>query len=217
MKRMNADQPSGPPSMPVEERWIEKRKSLLERLTTGRSAPNIDRKDLSRKREALLLKVEGLEEENHKLARSAKEFELQLSKKTRIYRTKLNRGDDLKKKQVRLSTREHSLLNEMELYESEQVRLTGIYTETSEKLRENIASLKQIIDRIGFTKGEVRTLTGKMAMMEGDIPVKSNEVDNMDETIKKSIRALRGFGNRMQRIERDLIVNYYERKQHARE
>ena len=217
MKTVNPGHSPAPASLPEEKEWMEQRRSLLERLTTGKNVPNLDRKDLSRKRKTLLLEVEELEEENHRLARSAKEFELQLSKKKRIFRTKLHKNDDLKKKQIRLGTRENSFVNEMELYESEQVRLTGIYTETSKELRGNIASLKKIIDRIAFTKGEVRTLVEKMATLEGDIPVKSNEVDNMDETIKKSIRALSGLGNRMKRIETDLTINYYERKQHARE
>ena len=52
--------------------------------------------------------------------------------------------------------------------------------------------------------------------MEGDIPVKSRELDNMDETIKTSIRALGGFVNRARSIERDLKINYYEKKEQSR-
>ncbi len=217
MKKVKAARSSNPASPPEENRWIEKRKAILENLATRRGAFHIAPEDLAGKKAALLLEVERLEEENHTMARSAKEFEFQLSKKTRIFRAKLNGNDDLKRKQVRLSTRENSLHNEMALYESEQVRLTEVYTKTSKNLKENIAALKEIIDRIAFTKGETQSLTEKLTLLEGDIPAKNNEVSNMDEIITNSIGMLKRFSNRMRRIEKDLTVNYYEKKQQARE
>ena len=92
MKKVNTDHSSSPAPIPGEERWMKKRKALMERLATGMSAPKIDREDLAKKKKECLLHVEGLEEENHKMAKSVKEFELQTSKKTEIYRLKRTGG-----------------------------------------------------------------------------------------------------------------------------
>lgn len=201
----------------TEEEWLEKKEALLKRISRDRNALKVEKEDLTRERERLVVGIEGLEEENHLMAKSVKDFELQLSKKRRVCQSLYKRSDDLKEELARSLGREHNLLNEIELYESEKARLSDIYSEVSERLRTNVSALESTVNDIGFMKGEVRALMEKMEMLEGEVPMKFKDVDNLDEKISASIKALRGLYNRMEGTERDVKISYYKKKKRTRE
>lgn len=215
MKTPSEDNTGGPSSKVTEEEWLEKKEALLKRLSRDRNALRVDKENLIR--ESLVVGIEGLEEENHLMTKSVKDFELQLSKKRRVCQTLYKRSDDLKEKLARSLPREHNLLNEIESYESEKARLSAIYSEVSKRLRTNVSSLESTVNDIGFMKGEVRALVEKMEMLEGEVPVKFKDVDNLDEKISASIKALRSLYNRMQGTERDVKISYYKKKKGTRE
>jgi chromosome segregation ATPase len=206
-----------PSSKVTEEEWLEKKDALLKRLTRHRRTLKAEKEDLTRERERLISGIEGLEEENHLMAKSVKDFELQLSKKRRVCQTLYKRSDELKEEQARSLAREHNLLNEIELYDSEKAKLSDMYSEVSERLRTNVSALESAINDIGFMKGEVRALMEKMEMLEGEVPMKFKDVDNLDEKISASIKALRGLYNRMQGTERDVKISYYKKKKRTGE
>jgi chromosome segregation ATPase len=217
MKTPSEDNTGRLSSKMTEEEWLEKKEALLKRISRDRNALKVEKEDLTRERERLVVGIEGLEEENHLMAKSVKDFELQLSKKRRVCQSLYKRSDDLKEELARSLGREHNLLNEIELYESEKARLSDIYSEVSERLRTNVSALESTVNDIGFMKGEVRALMEKMEMLEGKVPMKFKDVDNLDEKISASIKALRGLYNRMEGTERDVKISYYKKKKRTRE
>ena len=215
MKTPSEDNTGSTSSKVTEEEWLEKKDALLKRLTRPRRTLKAEKEDLTRER--LISRNEGLEEENHLMAKSVKDFELQLSKKRKACQTLYKRSDDLKEELARSLAREHNLLNEIELYESERARVSDIYSEVSERVGTNVSTLEGIVNDIGFMKGEVRALMEKMEMLEGEVPMKFKDVDNLDEKISASIKALRGLYNRMQGTQRDVKISYYKKKKRTRE
>ena len=217
MKTPSEDNTGRPSSKVTEEEWLEKKDALLKRISRDRNALKVEKEDLTTERERLLVGIERLEEENHLMAKSVKDFELQLSKKRRACQILYERSDDLKEELARSFAREHNLLNEIELYESEKARLSDIYSEVSERLRTNASALESTVNDIGFMKGEARALMEKMEMLEGEVTMKFKDVDNLDEKISVSIKALRGLYNRMRGTERDVKISYYKKKKRTRE
>ena len=212
MKTSGEDIPGRPFSEMTEGEWLGKKQAILKRISRGRGRPKVERENLTGEKERLIAEVGRLEEENHIMAKSVKDFELQLSKRRRIYQTLLKRSDELKRSFVRSLAREHNLLNEIELCESEKALISDNYSGISEKLRKNVSSLESTVNDIGFMKGEVQILIEKMEILEGEIPVKSKEMRNLDEKVMGAIKALKRLYNRMQAAERDVKVSYYKRK-----
>ena len=212
MKTSGEDIPGRTSSEITEGEWLGKKQAILKRISRDKGLPKVDRDNLTGEKERLLAEVGKLEEENHIMAKSVKDFELQLAKRRRIYQTLFKRSDELKGKFVRFLAREHNLMNEIELYESEKAVISDTYSEVSEKLRNNVSSLECTVKDIGFMKGEVQMLIEKMEILEGEIPVKSKDMYNLDEKVMGAIKALKRLYNRMQAAERDVKVSYYKRK-----
>ncbi len=207
------DDYDGSPSSGVgEEEWTEKKEALLRGISEGRSALKIDRESLVREKEKVVSDVERLEDENHLMARSLRDFHLQLSEKRRKSQMLLNRSDALKKKLVGLLTRERSLQNEIQFYELEKTKLFDTHLQVSERLRTNISALDTIVKDIDFMKGEMATLINKMGMLEREVPVKISDVHNLDEQITGAIKVLKDLYTRMQGVETKVKTNYYKKK-----
>lgn len=201
------------PSGVTEEEWLKRKKAaVLKMFSKGRSSQRIDRENLSQEKGSVKAEVERLEEENHSMAKSVNEFQFQLSEKRKNAQILFQRSDDHKKKLGGLLSRERSLLNEIEYYESEKVRLSKTCSESSKKLDSNIYALDGKLDNIGFMKGEIKTLIDKMRMLEGDVPGKTRELGNLDEKITVAIKILKNFYQRMQHVERSVKTNYYHKK-----
>jgi chromosome segregation ATPase len=212
MDTAGVDYSRSPSSRVSEEEWMEKKKALLDRLSKEKGDQKTDRENLSRERERLISEVERLEEENHLMAKSVKDFELQLSKRRGICQDLYKSSDELKLELVEFLAREHNILNEIELLELEKARLSEVYSEVSGRLRTNIAELENTVNDIDFMKGEVGALMEKMEMIEGEVPVKFKDVDNLDEKIIGSIKALKGLYSRMESAKKDVKISYYEKK-----
>jgi uncharacterized protein YoxC len=203
---------SRPPSGITEEEWVKRKQAVLKLFSKGRSSLRTDRENLSREKERVKAEVERLEEENHAIARNANDLQLQLLEKRKKAQTLFQRSDDFKKKLGKLLSRERGLLNEVEYYDSEKVRLSKSNSELSKKLDRNIHALGGNLDTIGFKKGEIKMLIDKMSMLEGDVPEKNRGLDTLDEKITVAVKSLRTFYQRMQQVERKVKTNYYYKK-----
>lgn len=212
MNTAGDDNIQSPSSGVTEEERTEKRQDFLRGILEGRGALKIDRESLTREKERLISDVERLEEENHLMSRSVKDFQFQLSEKRRKSQILLKRSDALKKKLVRLLARERGLLNEMQFYESEKAKLSDTYVEVSERLRTKISALESTVKEIDFMKGEMETLISKVGMLESEVPVKVSDVDNLNEKITGAVNVLKDLYGRMQGVERKVKINYYKSK-----
>lgn len=216
MNTARDDYDRSPSSGVAEEEWTEKKEALLSGTSEGRSALKIDRESLTREKKKVVSDVERLEDENHLMARSVRDFQLQLSEKRRQSQMLLNRSDALKKKLTRLLAQERSLQNEIQFYELEKAKLSDTHLQVSERLRTNISALDTIVKDIDFMKGEMGTLINKMGMLEREVPVKLSDVDNLDEKITGAIKVLKDLYGRMQGVERKVKTNYYKNKKQQR-
>lgn len=212
MNTSGDDYTRSPSSGVTEERWMKKKEALLKSLSKDRSAQKIDRAQLSTEKQRLISEVERLEEQNYSMAKSVKDFELQLSEKRRMSQMLFERSDALKKKLIRFLARERGLLNEIDFFESEKARLSDIYSQVSKSLDTNISLLDSTFNDIGFMKGEMRALIEKMGMLEGEVPVKLSDADNLDEKITRAIKELKNLYNKMQSVERSVKIDYYNKK-----
>lgn len=196
----------------TEKEWIAKKSAVLTRLSRVRSGQKIDRENLTSEKEKVMAEVERLEKENQLMARSVKDYQLQLSEKRRKAQIQFQRSDNLKKKLRRMIARQRSLFDEIKYYESEKARLSETCSEVSKMLKRNISVLDSRVNDIGFTKGEIETLINKMRMLEDDVPAKARGLDSLDVKITEITRILPKFYERMQGIERKLKMNYYNIK-----
>lgn len=206
-----------PFSKVTEEGWPEKRKALMKRLSRDRSRLKLDKENLTAERKRLATEVESLEEENHAIAKRAKDLQIELLKKRTTAKESFESSDESNKRLVGPLARERGLLNEIGFFETEKARLSGTYLEVSGRLGANVSELDRTLRDIGFMNGEVRALMEKMEMLEGEVPMKFKDVDNLDEKISASIKALRSLYNRMQGTERDVKISYYKNKKGTRE
>lgn len=212
MNSTGDDHVRSPSSGETKEEWPEKKEALLRGDSEGRSALKIDRENLTREKEKLISDVERLEEENNLMARSVRDFRLQLSEKRKRSHMLLNRSDSLKKKLVKLLGRERSLQNEIQFYESEKAKLSDRFLKASEGLRTKISGLDSIVKDIDFMKGETGALIGKMGMLEREVPVKVSDVNNLNEKIVGALKVLKDLYSRMQSVEKKVKIDYYKNK-----
>ena len=212
MNRPGEDTIGPSPSKVSGERWLEKKQALLQRIARDGSPLKIDRANLTGERERLHSQVERLEEENHMMTNSVKDFELQFSKKRRMYQDLFKRSDELKDKLMGFLSREQNLLHEIELCESEKAELSDVFAEVSENLRGNISTLESTVNKIGFMKGEVHALMEKMKILEDEVPLKFRDVDTLDKKIIGLIQALRDLHARTQGAQRNVKMRYYKNK-----
>ena len=177
-----------------------------------KGAPTHDGADLAGERERLVSGIESLEEENHSLSRKVKELRRRLSEKRESSRTLNEKSDSRKKKLVGSLAKERILLDEIEFYESEKSRLNNEYQDVSEQLDDNISSLDYTVKSIEFLKGEVKAVMDKMGMIEEEIPLKFDDVENLDKKFSGTVKTLQGLFDRMQSIEMNAKISYYKNK-----
>lgn len=209
MKKPNQENTVDPYSEVPEERWPKKKNALLERLSKDTSAVKLDKKNLIAERNRLATEVERLEEENNTVAKQLRDLQSELLKKRTAVKEVFEKSDALKRKLIGLLAKKRGFLNEIEFYETEKVSLSETYLKISESLSNNVSTLNSTLKNLDFMKGEVKALMGKMAMLEGEIPVKKRDRGNLDEKIERTLNSLNEFYNRMQRVERTIKENYY--------
>jgi chromosome segregation ATPase len=217
MKTSRVDEPTGlsPEESGFPEGngkgWLARKRDLIERLSAG-AASDLYRGDLAREMKMLSEEVDSLEEANHAFARQVRELQEALAKKREEARKAFEKSDAIKKKLVGSFARKRGLLNEISFFEKEKSQLFKTYVGISESLQSNAATLDRTLKDMGFFKGEVQVLLDKMGMLEGDVPVKYRDVDNLDEKIKRTSQTLKSFCSRMHDIERTVTEIYYVRK-----
>ena len=213
MKTSNVDEPAGPSPKVSGKGWLGSKRDLIERLSAGvNAASDIDRENLAQETKKLAEEVASLEEENHAIAAQAKELQESLAKKREEAQEVFERSDIKKRKLVESLARKRGLLNEISFFEKEKSQLFKTYVGTSERLQRNVAALDRTVKDVSFYKGEVQVLMDKMGMLEGDVPVKYRDMDNLEEKIKRTLQTLKSFYSRMHRIEKTVKETYYMSK-----
>ena len=109
MKTDGKDSIDRPSPKVTEEKWLEKKQDLLKRLSIDRGPLKVEIENLTQARESLLSQIERLEEENHIMTKSVKDFEFQFSERRKKYQNLYKRSDELKEKQQQNNAREHNL------------------------------------------------------------------------------------------------------------
>ena len=173
----------------------------------------MDKSDLSPEMKILFLKVEGLERGNRALAEQLKSSEFRLFEKKKEANILAERTEGVKETLMRFISEENNLLHERKFLESEKEKLAGIYDGVSERYDTNMSVLEGMIKDTGFMKGEIGALIMKVGMLEGEIPVKFRDADNLDKKIKGTfIRALNDLQQRVNAVERKAKVLYYKKE-----
>ncbi|MBW2062396.1 MAG: hypothetical protein JRI95_12680 [Deltaproteobacteria bacterium] len=164
-------------------------------------------------RKTLLLEVEGLEQENKALADQLKDLEVRLFEKKKEANILAEGTEGVKETLMRFTSEENNLLHERKFLESEKEKLVGIYDGVSERYDTNMSVLEGMIKDTGFMKGEIGALIMKVGMLEGEIPLKFRDADNLDKKIKGTfIRALNDLQERVHAVERKAKVLYYKKE-----
>ena len=173
----------------------------------------MSKSDLSPEGRMLVLKLEGLEQENKALASQLKDLEFRLSENKKEANMLSESSDELKKSLMGFISEENNLLHEIEFFESEKAKLVEIYDEVSERYDTNMSALEGMIKDLGFMKGEIGALIIKIGMLEEEIPDKFRDADNLDKKITGTfIRALNDLQNRLNAVERKAKVLYYKKE-----
>ena len=190
--------------------WDE-RKRLLRRLVQSRETADRGRAAPREERERLSSEVEGLENENHALARRHKELQLQLFEKRKAAQKLFQRSDQMKKNLVQHLSGENNLLNEIRFLASEKEKQGKIQHQIASKVEANMDSIAGLLRDIEFLKGEVGALMEKTGMLENDVPLKFRDIENLDDKIGGSLKALRELYERMQAVEKNVKSIYYRK------
>ena len=199
-------------SFSTEERWQEKRRSVMEKVAEGKRGVTLDQAEISREIGELRLDIEKLESSSHEMTGTLKEMQTIMAQKKNQCQRDFKLSDDLKKKLLRIQTAEQSLLNELDFFESEKLRLEEELKQVNQGLEANIYSLDSSVKDIDFMMGETSTLIEKMNVLEKEIPVKNTDIENLDDIVSGTIRALEGLYDRMRIIETRVKKTYYTNK-----
>ncbi len=196
----------------AKEQWREKRRTLMEKFVDGKRNFPLSKGEIAQEMDRLNAEIKILEESNHLLAGSIKDLHIRLSINKSQCQRDLKLSDTHKKKLVRIQTAEQSLLNELEFFESEKLRLEESLNHVSQGLEVNISALDNSVKDIGFMKGETGALIEKMSLLENQIPAKNVDIENLDGIVSGTIRALESLYERMRIIEINVKKNYYKNK-----
>lgn len=173
----------------------------------------MSKSDLSPEGRMLVLRLEGLEQENKALASQLKDLDFRLFEKKKEANMLSESSDELKKSLMGFISEENNLLHEIEFLESEKAKLVEIYDGVSERYDTNMSALEGMIKDVGFMKGEIGALIIKIGMLEEEIPDKFRDADNLDKKITGTfIRALNDLQNRLNTAERKAKVLYYKKE-----
>ena len=173
----------------------------------------MDKSDLSPERKKLVLKVEGPERENRALAEQLKSLEFRLFEKKKEANILAEKTKGVRETLMRFISEENNLSYQGKFLESEKEKLVGTYDGVSERYDTNMCVLEGMIKDTGFMKGEIGALIMKVGMLEGEIPVKFRDADNLDKKIKGTfIRALNDLQQRVNAVERKAKVLYYKKE-----
>jgi len=196
----------------TEEQWIRNKKAILKRLEENNDSLMSYRDTLTAEKKALVQEVEELENEKYSLTYDFKELEIQHLKKNSMVQKLTVQLQKAKKKLLRPLTEQNNYLSEMMFLKSEKARLNTLYDHMTDMLNSNMANLGNIILEIDFMKGEIETLRNKIAMIEDEIPANIAEMDELDEKINQALKSLNNLYTRMQEVEKDAKIFYYDRK-----
>ena len=191
------------------------REELLKRLAGRQGDLKFDRVALRNERERVLAEIKDLEDENHAMARQAKDLQLQLFDRRRAAQRFFQRSEELKKKDVQFLAKEHNLLHENRFFESERDRHEADYKEVSVKLDANMATIAAVLRDIAFLRGETEVLMDKTGYLESGVSTRFRDIESLDEKIGDSLHALENLYEKMRSVEKNAKLVYYQKKKGA--
>ncbi len=196
----------------TEKMWIKNKRSIIKGLQKNREMLKSYRVKLLSDKISLMEEVESLEKENYEIMGRVKELEMQHLGKANEEKVISLKLSDARNKLVRPLAEENSYLSEIDFLESEKAGLFELRDRTAESLNNNMTDLSDIIMDIEFIKGEIQTLVSKINMVEDDIPGIYGEMDDLDERISSTSKALTDLYNRMKIVEKNAKTFYYNKK-----
>lgn len=191
------------------------REELLKRLAARQSDFKLDRQSLRKEIERAVAELRNLEDENHAMARQAKDLQLQLFDRRKVSQRLFQRSEELKKRTVHLLAKENNLLHETRFFESERDRHDADYREASSKLNANMETIAAVLRDIEFLRGETETLMDKTGYLESGVHTRFRDIDSLDEKISDSLQALEDLYNKLRSVEKNTKTVYYEKKKGA--
>ncbi|HIJ76093.1 MAG TPA: hypothetical protein HPP81_05195 [Deltaproteobacteria bacterium] len=191
------------------------REELLKRLAGRQCDLKVERDALRKERERALAEVRSLEDENHAMARQAKDLQLQLFDKRKAAQKLFQRSEELKKRAVQLLAKENNLLHEARFFESERDRHEADYREVSAKVNANMATIDGVLRDIEFLRGETEILMDKTGHLESGVPTRFRDIDCLDEKISDSLHALEKLYSKLRSVEKNAQMIYYKKKKGA--
>ncbi|MBF0508206.1 MAG: hypothetical protein HQK57_04675 [Deltaproteobacteria bacterium] len=200
-----------------ENSWLEKRRSVLERLRREKTQARHNLAEINAARQRLRTEVDQLEAENHSLSRQVKELDGRLFELKQQTRQSYAQSDKLKANLVEIVAAERNLAEEIAFFESEKARLSQEHLAVSHQVGANMMVLDQTAKDIDFLNGEVEATIAKMNMAEGEVAVVYNGVSHLDDKITGMVTSLQDLSLRMKRMETHIKTVYYQMKKNAQE
>jgi chromosome segregation ATPase len=175
--------------------------------------------DLARYRDGLIAEnaaldddIARIEEDNHALAKEAKELEIRLLEKAGVKNKTMRAAGRIKKTVAANLAEENSLASEVRFLESEKSRLADEYDKLVSELNDNITILGGLILEADFIRGETAALKDKVAMIEDEIPYKFDQLHQLEEKIAWTSVVLEKLYKAMKAAEKKTKMFYYGRR-----
>jgi len=191
----------------------EKKQPLFSRFFKKKNVLAVDKNEMLLERERLRTDIEGLENKNHLSSKKLNDLKFRITEKKNEKEKVERETEEQNKELVRLLTQESSMANEIEFYNSEKDEISDIFEKISHNMDSRVHDMEKSIKDIGFIKGETGSLIEKMSTMEKDIPEKNTNIEAIDDSIFGAVKSLKQLYSRMQKIEKQAKVHYYNNKE----
>lgn len=201
-----------PPSQGLENE-PEKRQPLFSRFSKKKNVLAVDKNEMLMERERLRTDIEGLENKNHLSSKKLNDLKFRITEKKNEKEKVEEETEEQNKELTRLLTQESSMANEIEFYNSEKDEVSDVFEKISHNMDSRVHDMKKSIKDIGFIKGETGSLIEKISTMEKDIPEKNTNIEAIDDSIFGAVKSLKQLYSRMQKIEKQAKVHYYNNKE----
>ncbi|MBF0508643.1 MAG: hypothetical protein HQK57_06925 [Deltaproteobacteria bacterium] len=198
-----------------EQGWLDKRRTVLDRLRRDKKPAHHNQAEIQAEKQRLRAEVDKLEGENHSLTRRVKDLDTQLFELKQQAQLSYTRSDELKNKLTEVLALERGLADEIRFFESEKAALSQEYLVISNQVGANMVVLDQTAKDIDFLNGEVEATITKMDMTKDEVMDIYSDVDHLDEKITGMIASLKELSRRMQRMEKNIKIVYYQMKKNV--
>jgi len=173
---------------------------------------SMDKNEMIQERERLKTELEVLENKNYLSAKKSNDLNFRIRDKKNEKKKVEKELDEQNRKLIKLLTKESSLVNEIEFYNSEKEDISDARENISRIMDSCIHDAGKSVKDIGFIKGETGALIKRINLLESDIPQRNTQNAGLDDSIFGAVKALTQLYGRMQKIEKQAKVYYYNNK-----